>query len=74
MEVITTPHTFAATTEAISHAGATIRFVDVDPLTGNIDPARLEAAVTPKTKALLPVHLYGQPADMESISDVARRH
>ena len=73
-EVITTPHTFAATTEAISHAGATIRFVDVDPLTGNIDPARLEAAVTPKTKALLPVHLYGQPADMESISDVARRH
>jgi len=73
-EVITTPLTFAATTEAISHAGATIRFVDVDPLTGNIDPAGLEAAVTPRTKALLPVHLYGQPADMEAIADVARRH
>jgi len=73
-EVITTPHTFAATTEAISHAGATIRFVDVDPLTGNIDPAGLEAAVTPRTKAILPVHLYGQPADMEPISEVARRH
>ncbi len=73
-EVITTPLTFAATTEAISHAGATIRFVDVDPLTGNIDPARLEVAVTPRTKALLPVHLYGQPADMEAIADVARRH
>jgi dTDP-4-amino-4,6-dideoxygalactose transaminase len=73
-EVITTPHTFAATTEAITHAGATIRFVDVDPLTGNIDPGKLEAAITSKTKALLPVHLYGQPADMDAICEVARAH
>lgn len=73
-EVITTPHTFAATTEAITHAGATIRFVDVDPRTANIDPAKLEAAITSRTRALLPVHLYGQPADMDPILEVARAH
>jgi dTDP-4-amino-4,6-dideoxygalactose transaminase len=73
-EVITTPLTFAATTEAITHAGATIRFVDVDSRTGNIDPGKLEAAITSKTKAMLPVHLYGQPADMDAICEVARAH
>ena len=73
-EVITTPHTFAATAEAITHAGGLVRFVDVDPRTANIDPAKLEAAITPKTKALLPVHLYGQPADMDPILEVARAH
>lgn len=73
-EVITSPHTFAATAEAITHAGGTIRFVDVDPRTGNIDPARLEAAITPKTKVIIPVHLYGQPADMDAITNVAAAH
>ena len=70
-EVITTPHTFAATTEAITHAGAAIRFVDVDAQTGNIEPDRLEAAITPRTRAVMPVHLYGQPADMDRICEVA---
>jgi dTDP-4-amino-4,6-dideoxygalactose transaminase len=73
-EVITTPHTFAATAEAITHAGGLVRFVDVDPRTANIDPAKLEAAITPKTKALLPVHLYGQPADMDPILEIARHY
>ncbi len=73
-EVITTPFTFVATTEAIGIVGATPVFVDVDPLTFNLDPAKIESAVTPKTKAILPVHLYGQPCDMDPIMDVARRH
>jgi dTDP-4-amino-4,6-dideoxygalactose transaminase len=73
-EVITVPYTFIATTEAISHVGATIRWVDVDPRTYNLDPARLEAAITPRTRAVLPVHLYGQPADMDPILAIARRH
>ncbi|HEX9117166.1 MAG TPA: DegT/DnrJ/EryC1/StrS family aminotransferase [Anaerolineae bacterium] len=73
-EVITVPNTFIATTEAISHAGATIRFVEVDPHTYNLDPKRLEAAITPRTRAILPVHLYGQPADLDPILSVARRH
>lgn len=73
-EVITTPNTFIATTEAITHAGARLRWVEVDPRTYNIDPNQIEAAITPRTKALLPVHLYGQPADMEPIMTIARRH
>jgi dTDP-4-amino-4,6-dideoxygalactose transaminase len=73
-EVITVPNTFIATTEAISHTGARVRFVEVDPRTYNLDPARIEAAITPRTKALVPVHLYGQPADMGPILAVARRH
>ena len=73
-EVITVPNTFIATTEAISHAGASLRWVEVDPRTYNLDPARLEAAITPRTRAVLPVHLYGQPADMDPILDVALRH
>jgi len=73
-EVITTPFTFVATTEAIGIVGATPVFVDVDPLTFNLDPAKMEAAITPETKAILPVHLYGQPCDMDPIMEIARRH
>jgi dTDP-4-amino-4,6-dideoxygalactose transaminase len=73
-EVITVPNTFIATTEAITHAGATIRWVDVDPRTYNLDPRKLEAAITPRTRAILPVHLYGQPAEMDAILAIARRH
>lgn len=73
-EVITTPHTFIATTEAISQTGAKPIFVDIEPDGYNLDPNRVEAAITPKTKAILPVHLYGQPADMQSILAIARQH
>jgi len=73
-EVITHPNTFFATAEAIWIAGATTVFVDCDPRTKNIDPARIEAAVTPKTKAIIPVHLYGQCADMRAIRKIADRH
>jgi dTDP-4-amino-4,6-dideoxygalactose transaminase len=73
-EVITTPFTFVATAETIAHAGAKPVFVDIDPLTFNIDPRRVEEAVTARTKALLPVHLYGLPADMEALGAVAAAH
>jgi len=73
-EVITVPNTFIATVEAISLTGATPRFVDIDERTYTMDPAKLEAAITPKTKAVIPVHLYGQPADMDPILEIARRH
>jgi dTDP-4-amino-4,6-dideoxygalactose transaminase len=73
-EVITTPYTFIATTEAITQAGATIRFVDCREEDGCMDPAQLEAAITPRTKAVIPVHLYGQPADMDPILEIAARH
>ena len=73
-EVITVPQTFIGTTEAITQAGGTIRFVDIDPQTHTLDPLRLEAAVTARTVGVVPVHLYGRPADMDPILDVARRH
>lgn len=73
-EVITVPFTFVATAAAIRYAGAIPRFVDVDPGTLTMDPNRLAAAVTGKTKAVIPVHLYGQPADLDPILDIARAH
>lgn len=73
-EVISTAFTFVATAEAIGIVGAKPVFVDIDSNTFNIDPAKIEAAITPKTKAIIPVHLYGQPADMDAIMDIARRH
>lgn len=71
-EVITTPFSFIATAEAISHAGATPVFVDVDPATGLIDVTRAAGAITPKTRAIVPVHLYGQPAEMDPLLALAR--
>src|SRR5437870_3700946 len=73
-ECITHPNTFFATAEAIWIADATAVFVDSDPKTNCIDPARIEAAITPRTKALVPVHLYGQCADMKAIRKIADRH
>jgi dTDP-4-amino-4,6-dideoxygalactose transaminase len=73
-EVITVPHTFVATVAAIRYTGATPVFVDIDPVTFNMDPALLEAAITPHTKAIIPVHLYGQAADLDPIVEIARAH
>ena len=73
-EVITVAHTFIATTEAISFCGATPVFVDIDETTFNMDPKLIEAAITPKTKAIMPVHLYGQMADLDAIKEVADKH
>jgi len=72
-EVITTPFTFIATTEVVSLLGAKPVFVDIDERTFNIDPAKLEAAITPRTKAIIPVHLYGQMSDMTGIMEIARK-
>ncbi|OIO54055.1 MAG: erythromycin biosynthesis sensory transduction protein eryC1 [Alphaproteobacteria bacterium CG_4_10_14_0_2_um_filter_63_37] len=73
-EVITTAFTFIATAEAILYVGATPVFVDIDPRTFNLDPNRVEAAITPKTKAIIPVHLFGQPADMGALQGLAAQH
>src|SRR3954464_7060608 len=73
-EVITVPFTFVATVAAIGYIGARAVFVDIDPATLTMDVTRLEAAITPKTRAIVPVHLYGQPADMDPIIEIARRH
>ena len=73
-EVITTPHTFAATANAIVHTGAVPVFVDVERRSQNIDPAAIEAAITPKTKAIVPVHFAGRPCAMDEIMSIARRH
>ena len=73
-EIVTVPFSFVATAAAIRYAGATPVFVDVDPVTLTMDPTKIEAAITPRTKAILPVHLYGHPADMDPICAIARKH
>ncbi len=73
-EVITTPHSFIATANAIVHAGGKPVLVDVEPDTHNIDPSKIEERITPKTKGIVPVHIYGHPADMDPISEIAEKH
>jgi len=73
-EVITTPFTFVATSWAISYVGAKPVYVDIDEATFNLDPARVERAITPRTRALLPVHLYGHPCDLEPLLNICRAH
>src|SRR6266516_6862256 len=73
-EVITTANTFIATAEALYYTGATPVFADIDPVTDNIDPTAIEKAITKKTRAIVPVHLYGRPVDLDSIMAISRRH
>ena len=73
-EVITTPYTFIATSWAISYCGAKPVYVDVDEATFNMNPALIEKAITPKTKAVLPVHLYGQPFDVDAVAAICKKH
>lgn len=73
-EVITSPFTFFASAEAVSRVGATPVFVDVDPESYNIDPFKIEEKITPKTKAIIPVHIFGQAADMDEIMKIAKKH
>jgi dTDP-4-amino-4,6-dideoxygalactose transaminase len=73
-EVITTAHSWISTSAMITHAGATVVFADTDESTFTIDPAAIENAVTPRTVGIIPVHLYGQPADMDAIMTIARKH
>ena len=74
VEVITTPYTFLATVEAIVRLGGTPVFVDIRPDDLNLDPALVEAAITPRTRAILPVHIFGAPCDMDPLGEIARRH
>ena len=73
-EVITTPYSFVATTHSIWWNGCKPVFVDIDPATGNIDPDRIEAAITPKTSAIMPVHVYGKPCDTKRIQEIADKY
>ena len=73
-EVITVPHTFIATTEAISNVGGKVVFVDIDPKTYTIDITKIEEKINERTKAIIPVHLYGQPADMDAIMKLAKKY
>lgn len=73
-EVLTVSHTFIATAEIVRRLGATVRFVEVDPETYTMDPSALEAAMNPKVRAIVPVHLYGHPADMDPILEIGRRY
>lgn len=73
-EIITVPNTFIATTEAITQAGGKIVFLDIDPDAYNIDSAKIEEVITPRTKGIVPVHLYGHPADMDAILAIAKKH
>ena len=73
-EVITVSHTFMATVSSIRYAGATPVFVDIDPVSYTMDPKLIEAKITKKTKAIIPVHLYGQPADLDPILEIAKKH
>lgn len=73
-EVITTPFTFIATAEAVSYVGATPVFVDIDPQTFNLDVAKVAAAITPRTRAIIPVHLFGQPADLAPLQELCAQH
>jgi dTDP-4-amino-4,6-dideoxygalactose transaminase len=73
-EVITTAHSWISTSAMITHAGATVVFCDTDDRTFTIDPGAIEAAITPRTVGIIPVHLYGQPADMDAIMAIARKH
>jgi dTDP-4-amino-4,6-dideoxygalactose transaminase len=73
-EVVTSPQTFVATVTSIARIGARARFCDIDPATFNLDVTRLEAAITPRTKAIIPVHLFGQMADMDAIMSIADKH
>src|SRR5450432_2508169 len=73
-EVITTAHSWISTSAMITHAGATVVFADTDDSTFTIDPEAIEAAITPRTVGIIPVHLYGQPADMDAIMAIARKH
>src|SRR5262249_9542788 len=73
-EVVTVSHSFIATANAVRYCGAVPVFVDIDPRSYNIDPALIEAAISPRTKAILPVHQVGLPCDLEAILTIARRH